>query len=547
MIQHFQFLRTVSFYFPCHWWGVKSQKIQLIIIPSFIFILFFSSVSFAQISQPNRLEKIQGNSANSFNIISMKEQGLALVRDKEEYKEGKKLWEVILLDSILKETWTSDIATENRYKLIGYEYIPDAVFFLFRSGETEADFLHLVQIGLTNHEIKRFDIKHQFNLRLTHFSVVGGQALLGGYVIREPAVLLYEMATNQVKVVPGFFLTDTELLDLRVNVNNTFNAVLMERGKKEKKQLLIKTFDELGRLILEDEINIDQDKTVLAAQTSILKRDEMMVLGSYGETNSKQAIGIFSVLVDPFNNQSIRYFDFAQFDHFLDYMSAKRASKIKAKSQRDREAGKTPDLRLYVQPIRIEECDAGFILISEVYQPTSNLTPYPYWNNYYNPNGYYPYGFNSFSNRYYNTPYSSSTHTQSSDYRIMETAVTLFDAQGKLVWDHSLKLPDIHVPALEQAGDFIFLGNRTLIGYKKEGEIKTKLRFNNDSQAVEDTVKIVLSNPADVLRYDSKEEGGLRHWYHNSFYAWGFQSIKDREKGGDQVRYVFYINKIRVD
>ena len=138
MIQHFQFLCTVRFYFPCHWWGVQSQRIQLIIIPSFIFILFFSSVSFAQISQPNRLEKIQGNSANSINIISMKEQGLALVRDKEEYKEGKKLWEVILLDSILKETWTSDIAMENRYKLIGYEYIPDAVFLLFRSGDRKS-------------------------------------------------------------------------------------------------------------------------------------------------------------------------------------------------------------------------------------------------------------------------------------------------------------------------------------------------------------------------------------------------------------------------
>jgi len=285
---------------------------------------------------------------------------------------------------------------------------------------------------------------------------------------------------------------------------------------------------------------------VIAAQTSQLKRDEMMVLGTFGESYSKQAVGFFSVPIDPFVNQPIRYFDFAQFDHFLDYMSANRANKIKTKSQHDREIGKLPSLRLNVQPMRIEECKEGFILVSEVYSPSSGLTTYPYWNNYYSPNGYYPYGFNPGSNRYYNAPYTNS-NTQSSDYRMMQTTVALFDAQGKLVWDHSLKLPDIHSPVLEQIGDFVYSGERTLIGYKMEENIMTKLRFNSDRLAVDDTVKIKLNSPTDVLRNDSKEQGGFRYWYHTSFYAWGFQSIKDSTKEGDQDRYVFYINRIKVD
>jgi hypothetical protein len=286
---------------------------------------------------------------------------------------------------------------------------------------------------------------------------------------------------------------------------------------------------------------------VISAQTSTLKRDELMVLGCYGEPNSKQAIGIFSVPIDPFNSQSIRYFDFSQFDHVLDYLSPKRASKIKVKAQRNREAGKMPDFRLYLQPFRIEESNDGFLLVSEVYLPTSNSSPNPYWNSYYNPNGYsYPYGFSSPSNRYYNAPYSYN-RVQNSDYRILETTVTLFDPQGKLVWDHSLKVPDIHQQTLEQVGDAIFFNGRTLIAYKKENEILSSLQFTHDQEATRDTLKIAMSNYTDVLRSDTKDEGTIRYWYGTHFYVWGYQVIRDRAKEDDQIRHVFYVNKIKVE
>ena len=500
----------------------------------------------AQLSQHKRYERIQSHNAKPFTIISLKDQGLALVRDKEEYHEGKKLWEILLLDSVLTEKWTIELPIENRYQLIGYEYARDAVFILFRAGETESDFLHLVSVNLINHEISKFDIKHQFNLRLTHFSVTGNHAIFGGYVIREPAIVLFEMTAKQVKVVPGFFLSDTELLDVRVNVNNTFNAVLIERGKKEKKKLIVKTFDESGILILEDEIDIDQGKTIIAAQTSILKRDEMMVLGTYGDNNLKQATGIFSVAIDPFNKQVVRYFDIAVFDHFLDYLPAKRSNKIKIKSQHAREVGKSPDFKLHLHPIRIEESSSGYILISEVYQPSSSQIQYPYWNNNYNQNGYYSYGFNSPTNRYYNAPYTTNT-TQSGDYKIEETVITLFDAEGKFVWDHSLNIPDIHIPALEQVGDFIFLENRAVIAYKKENVIQSTFRFIHDHETLSDTLKLTMKNTTDVLRNEEGEDGGIRHWYNLAFYAWGYQSVRDKTKEDGQNRYVFYITKIKVD
>jgi len=512
----------------------------------FLSLILFPLPTSAQLSQPCRFEKPKSNTSNSFNIISLKEQGLALIRDKEKYKDGDKLWEVLLLDSTLHETWATDLALPNRYRLIGYEYLSNQIFFLFRAGESEADLLHLVQINLITNGITKYDIKHQFNLRLTHFIVAGTHAVLGGYINREPAVLVFEMMSNQVRVVPGFFLADFELLDLRVNVNDTFTAVLVERGKKEKKNLLVRTFDESGRLVLESAVEIEEGKTILAAQTSTLKRDEMMILGSFGQTNSKQAIGIFSVPIDPFNQHVIRYFDFAQLDHFLDYLPEKRISRIRTKSQRSREAGELPEFTAHLQALRIDENDEGFVLISEVYTPSGNMTPYPYWNNYYNQNGYYPYGFSSPSNRYYNSPYTTS-NSQTSDYRMMETASILFDGQGKIVWDQSIKLPDIHVPVLEQVGDFTLKGKRAIITFKKEDEIYSKQLTLYDHLADLDTTKVDVKNPSAVVRDNSKDEGGIRHWYGSNFYCWGNQTIRDTSKDSDQSRDVFYINKINVD
>ena len=56
-----------------------------------------------------------------------------------------------------------------------------------------------------------------------------------------------------------------------------------------------------------------------------------------------------------------------------------------------------------------------------------------------------------------------------------------------------------------------------------------------------------MKNPTDVLRNEEGEDGGIRHWYNLAFYAWGYQSVRDKTKEDGQNRYVFYITKIKVD
>ncbi|MEJ0034408.1 MAG: hypothetical protein WDO15_30570 [Bacteroidota bacterium] len=502
---------------------------------------------FSQINQVGRFELEQKNVDASWTIISMKEQGIALVRDKNKFLNSEKLFEIIILDSLLHKVSSTEVGVSTRMTLIGYEYTPEYLYILLRSGENEVAHVLLLEYNLKSREVERYEIKHEFNLRLTHFTVLERHAILAGYVTREPAVLIYDIIDSQLKVVPGFFLADTELLDLRTNENGTFNTLMTNRSSRQDKTLTLRTFDKKGVQLMEDEIKIDQGKTILSGLTSSLVRDEMLIAGTYAIGNSKIATGFFSVLADPFKEQPIHYYDFAQLNHFLDYLSIKRADKIKANAQKFREKSKDPDFKTNVSNVRLEERQAGFFLLAEAYNTVTagNVGPYPYsgyGSPYYTP--YSMYGYSPYSSRYYNSPYNFYNQASRSDYAMLSTSVLAFNPDGKLEWDHSLKADDQRKPSLEQVADFWCDKNKIVIATKSESDLVVKARFKNNESA-SDTVQVLLKKPSEVVRDETSGEGGVRHWYGNKFYVWGYQTVKDPEmRFEDRTRDVFYLIKV---
>lgn len=512
------------------------------------FFLLMTIVSNAQLVQVERWEMEQKPSDNAWTIISMKDRGLALVRDKEKYMEGQKILQIQLLDTLLREKENIEVGVPFRMILIGYEYTPDHLYILLRAGENDLQEVLLLEQDLTDNSIERYEIKHEFNFRLTHFTVLDRTAIFGGYVSREPAVLIFDIPEKQLKVVPGFFTSDTELLDLRINENGTFNTLITNRSTRQNKTLVLRTFDAAGTQLMEDEIPIDQNKTILSGLTSALVRDELLIAGTYSIGNSKMASGFFSVLADPFKEQPVHYYDFAQLNHFLDYLNSKRAGKIKANSRRFREKSKDPEFKANVSNVRLEEREAGFYLLADAYNTVtaSNNGPYPYsgaYNGYYNPYGGM-YGYSPFASRYYNSPYNFYNQPAHSDVTMLSSSVLAFNAEGKLDWDHSLKVDDERKPNLEQAADFWCDKNKIVIATKSDSELFVKARFKNNETAG-DTIKVLMRKSTDVVREDTDDEGGVRHWFGNKFYVWGYQQVKDPEmRFEDRHRSVFYIIKV---
>lgn len=509
-----------------------------------ILFAFLSTVLCAQ-EQTARFEREQKNSDSDYIIISMQKEGLALVRDNDKFKASKKQWEVIRLDTTLQQVWQLEMDIENRFRLVGYDYRDNLIYLLFREGDHEASDLTLFTIHTQSQAIGRYTIKQEITFKVTHFSALANTITLGGYVSNEPAILLYDLQTEKAKLVPGFFVTNSELLDLRVNTNNTFNALIMDRSNKQNKKLLLKTFDATGASLLEDEMEIDNERTILSGITSTLINDELLVAGTWTEGNSKQASGIFTSLIDPFSNQPINYYDFGRFNHFVDYLNDKRASKIKARSVEAAKAGKIPEFKTYAIPMRLDEQPEGFGLLVEVYQPSSNFSPYPYYGNFGPPMyAYSQYGYNPFMNRYYNAPYQYNQPAPG-DSKMIHAALTVLDLKGKPSRDFGLKLEDLKTSTVEQTSDFIFYKGEVALGFKKEKEVRLLRSFNDKIEI--DTVESKVSSSTESIRHESEAASYIRNWYSNVFYVWGYQTLRNSSQGVLEAgRQVFYINKIEV-
>jgi hypothetical protein len=507
------------------------------------------SIVHAQVAQPYRYERAHKNSDDYFHIISLKQDGLALFRERDKYKQSNRIWELIFLDSALQEKKTLELEIRERNKMVGYEVTPGHIYFLFRAGETTKNDFELLDITFDGVEAGRFQVKPDLDFRLTHFIKAGDNFVFGGYVSNEAVIIMFDPNANSIKVLPGFFQKDTELVDLKTNQNNTFNTVLVDRSNRGEKKLLFRTFDETGKQLLEDNVTLDDNITLQTGISSSLEREDLVIAGTWGDRNSKQSSGFYIVPVNPFEDQKIRFIDFGQLDRFTDYLSPKRAAKIKALSKESATSGRKPAFSSYVMPFKIVESKEGFYLLAEVYQPSSSsmqtANPY-YYNPYYNPYGYYPFyrGFYypAMSRMY--RPYMYGPNPRTSDeVRTLETAVLLFDEKGNIKWDQSVKLDEVRLPALEQVGDFVVIDQEIFLVYKKESEIKIKSVALDGGDANESAHKIKTGSEFDVIRSEKQVEGGVRYWYGESFYVYGYQTIRNTTKQ-DRVRDVFYINRI---
>lgn len=503
----------------------------------------------AQISQPRRYEKLQKNADDGFNIISLQHNGLALVRDLNKYRNTNKLWQLIFLDTALQEKKDLELEIKDRNKFIGYEVTPDRIFFLFRTGETNKNDFELIEITYTGNEAGRYQFKPDLDFKLTHFTKAGQNFIFGGYVNNEPAVVLFELPTNHIRVLPGFFQKDTELVDLRTNENQTFNTVLIDRGSKENRKLIFRTFDESGKLLLDDLVPIDPQIFLQTGMTSTLQREDLAVVGTWGERNSKQSAGFYFVNVDPFSDQQLKYIDFGQLDHFVDYLNPKRAERVKESSAADRAAKRIPNFTSYVMPYRLKEYKDGFMLLAEVYTPVSTTNPYyssPYYYNPYYGGGMFSPFYYPGMNRMYR-PYSfNSTSRTTSEVKTSQASLVSFDPQGKVRWDESVKIEDVRMGGVDQVSDFYAEDDKLVFVYKKESDIRVKTIMLGTDKMDEATAPIRTGSAGDAIRTEKEYEGGVRQWMDNVFYVWGYHTIRNTSSD-DRVRDVFYINKLVVN
>jgi len=518
--------------------------IRFLILSIFFNLAIAGTSVLAQPKQQYRAHFNGKATDHPYDLISMHSEGLALVRDLQKYEKGNKKWSVELLDTTLTLFWSRELELDSRLSLVGFEHLPGKLYLLFRESQTTFLNFQLATLDFIEDTVQLDPVKFELHFQLTHFTVSGNTALFGGYINSEAAVLLFDNSSDRPKVLPGLFTKNISLLDLRANMNGSFNVLLLEKRRADHQLLLLRTFDPAGNLIVEDQIDVDGRYSILSGMTSQLIQDEMMIAGTYGTGNNNEALGVFSVVVDPFGEQPIYFTDLGSISHFLDYLPEKKAKKVFDKVMKDKSMGKVPNYKANLLPIRLAETGNCFYLFAESFHPPSHVNYYPYgnpaWNNLYYPYATpgYPYRATPFDNAYY------PQATRTAEVKMIQSIVIRFKAPSATPEAATMAFDDVRRPILDQTGDFIIRKDSILIAYK----YKSDVFFQTESEdamirAVPTKVPVQLAQASDALR-DEEDEGGLRFWFDKHFYAWGYRKVRGPVDDNLESRYEFYVNRL---
>jgi len=517
--------------------------IRLICISALVLLCLGKSGNlYGQVTQPYRYEQNIKNQNIDFTVISFGKNGLCLIQDLHTFEKTNKKWQVAVLDTTLAPVWAAEFGVPARDVLAGFEYNSEYLYLLYRDGNTDFSDFNLLIINLNEKTIQNHVIKFEVELALTHFTVAGQSAVFGGYVNREPAVLLYDPLTHQSKILAGFFVKGIEILDVRANQNQSFNVLLINRNLKFLKKLILRNFDPLGKLILEDEISIPEEINIISGMTTSLVRDELLIAGTYSSTDRSTSVGIYSVNVNPFENQKINFTTYSSLYNFLNFLPPKHAERVKSQDIRRKEKGLLPIFKVYVNPIKILESPNGFYLLTEVYSPrdfydTSNN---PFFRD--QSNFFYP--FNTPHYGYYSPRYN--TLKKNYDMKMIQASIIKINSNAIPTRDISIPLENISRFNLRQVSDFTVVKDSIDIAFK----IKNKIYFNtyksilNNNYSLSDTTLVSLAK-LEKIRNELDDEGNILHWFNDSFYTWGYQSIDSYINNTKESRPVFYINRLR--
>lgn len=499
--------------------------LRLIIIFNLVYQSFISA-SIAQITQPQRFELEIESQEEYPTIFSLEEKGIMFFRESDEKgARGMKKWEFTAIDPTLKTRWTKLYDIDYDQIILGYAYSGEQVSFLLRQGLSEKDDYFIINMDVSSGDTVHHMVKKLVPMELTHFEVVGNTSLIGGIINNRPTLVHYDFRSGRSKVIPGIYKGESKILELKIDQKNkTFNVLITEKTIDRLMTITLMSFDEDGVLLQNTKLDAEEDKSLIFAASTPFKENEIMVSGTYSHKRSSYSRGIFIARVDPFGNQAIDYYTYADLDNFFKYMPAKREARVRKRIERKKIQGKKIKLTYRLLVRDVIENDGNYVMVGEAFYPR------------YNSGGFY-------------NPFQLSNESKFVGYKFTHAIVIGFNSDGEILWDNSFEINDVETYSLDdEVVNVGFENGKVSLLYLYDGEIRSKIVDGNEVVEGKITEDIKLNNENEILKTTKDEYGGLEKWYGNYFYAYGIQKIKN--KGGHSSslgKEVFFINKIGLE
>ncbi|WP_436517559.1 hypothetical protein [Ekhidna sp. To15] len=513
---------------------MKKILLVLILLPLFTFSQRKKDRdTSAVILQPNRIEFEKNSEESEFHVVPGNTDGILIAEETGETTRGGQIWKIHLVDTELKVEWSQSLVISNDGGLLGYEYFDGRFYLLFSKSRFRSEDLVVYQFVAENQEYIAYEITTVFPIQITHFESVGETLLIAGYANFRPVVITYNINDRIPRVVPGFYDNKNNILDLVVDERSKlFTVILSEKMRNKKYTVRVRTFTDKGDIIQDNQIDPGERRSLLDAASTTFAGGLQYLAGTHSKKSNQYSQGFYLSKFINGQQQFNKFYPFADLNNFFGHLKPKREERIMNRIERKRSRGKVKKFNYRLLVHKILERDGEYIMIAEAYYPRYN----------YSSTG----GGGAYGNRWSSPSLGSNPYFLG--YKYTHAVVVAFDQNCNIIWDQTFKIEDIQTFSLEENVVVSASGEKVILMYLEENEIRSKVVQGNEIIEGRTFNPVKLSFETDQLKSRDPSVEGLKRWYDETLFAYGEQFIKNPTAIlGKTTRKVFYINKIQYD
>lgn len=425
------------------------------------------------------------------------------------------------LDTTFEVRWEVPFFVPLGYTLLGWDHFDGQVQLLYSRKQYKKELLSIFKIDLNSGSFTEQKISTVFPIEITHFEALNDFILLAGTANHKSVVVTYNK-NNIPHVVPGIYGNENEIVNVIIDDQiGIFSVIVEEKNKSKNSSLTIYGYTRDNQKLFLNKGVPPAGRNLMNGTITISDKNSRYLAGSFSEIGKKLSKGLF---ISKFTEDKLiflKYYEFAYFENFFEFLGLDKAEKLKDRIKRKTEEGKKINLNYRLIIHEILERENKLILTGEVYFPKrtnfQTLTP------------------NSSIEQISNT---------SSGFNHSHAFAVVFDEEGNLLWDHSWPMQDMFFLTLSKKAVFHLFTNRLEVYSLEKNKIRARIFL--DQKVIEDQLEIPISLGVDSEKWllENPTIESVVSWYDQFILAFGRQQILTPSNNNRSYEEVFYLNKI---
>lgn len=502
-------------------------------------LLWFTYPGVHAQSEIIRVEFPAERDKDPYELVSLGERGvLVLFAQNQMLTDNNRSWHFVSYDTSLAKVWEIDVPVLNNARYRHSFLAADKLYLFFHNPEKIKDResnYQLSEINLSSGVIDHYTGYIPDAVATAGFRVAGDRAVLAADLRSEQAAVFFIHFRNQSFYA---YITDfgdqnfTE--DLRVDpADSTLLFVVSNFVSRKQNRLVVLRLSPDGNLLGTYPVTaVMESKYLNSARICPIGPENHLVVGTYSNIASKipgskdyygiESAGFFVTRLEKGVQQYMNYYNFMELKNLRPTLSARDFLKLaKKKSREDVEYSADYELNLHT----LEKAGDTYILLGEAFYPdfrTVSDISYDYWGR----------------------PITQ-TYTVFEGYRVYQSMLLGFDADGNLQWDNSIEMNSANTEDLSARAGFLQDDKPTVLFYNDGKRITYRAYAGN--ALVEGNLYTDLETAFNGDKIVEVGDNFMIPWYNNYYLTYGYHTIRNNYNEPRDNRTFYYINKINFE